>query len=79
MLPEAVIVPLKAHLTKVKVLHDEDLAQGFGEVYLPFALDKKYPHAGREWGWAAPAHPCARGIRASMYSTVRVSLQPIIG
>jgi len=51
MLPEAVIAPLKMHLVKVKALHDEDLAQGFGEVYLPFALDKKYPNAGREWGW----------------------------
>ncbi|MDH2915820.1 MAG: integron integrase [Gallionella sp.] len=51
MLPEAVVAALKAHLAKVKVLHDEDLAQGYGEVYLPFALDKKYPNAGREWGW----------------------------
>lgn len=51
MLPEAVIEPLKAHLAKVKTLHGEDLAQGFGEVYLPFALNKKYPNAGREWGW----------------------------
>ena len=51
MLPEAVVVPLKAHLVKVKALHGEDLAQGFGEVYLPFALDKKYPSAGRDWGW----------------------------
>jgi integron integrase len=51
MLPEAVVAPLKAHLAKVKALHDEDLAQGFGETYLPFALDKKYPNAGREWGW----------------------------
>ena len=62
MLPEAVVAPLKAHLAKVKALHEEDLAQGFGEVYLPFALDKKYPPsshpspsrgegAAREWGW----------------------------
>lgn len=51
MLPEAVVSPLKAHLVKVKALHDEDLAQGYGDVYLPFALDKKYPNAGREWGW----------------------------
>jgi integron integrase len=51
MLPEAVAAALKAHLAKVKALHDEDLAQGYGEVYLPFALDKKYPNAGREWGW----------------------------
>ncbi len=51
MLPEAVLAPLKLHLAKVQALHDEDLAHGFGEVYLPFALDKKYPNAGREWGW----------------------------
>ena len=51
MLPEAVIAPLKAHLVNVRALHDEDLARNFGEVYLPFALDKKYPNAGREWGW----------------------------
>lgn len=51
MLPEAVVNGLKLHLAKVKALHDEDLARGFGEVYLPFALDKKYPNAGREWGW----------------------------
>jgi integron integrase len=51
MLPEAVVASLKAHLAKVKILHGEDLAQGYGEVYLPFALDKKFPTAGRDWGW----------------------------
>jgi integron integrase len=51
MLPESVTAALKAHMVKVKALHEEDLAQGYGEVYLPFALDKKYPNAGREWGW----------------------------
>jgi integron integrase len=51
MLPESIAATLRAHLVKVKALHEEDLAAGLGEVYLPFALDKKYPHAGREWGW----------------------------
>jgi integron integrase len=51
MLPESLIAPLKLHLVKVQALHDEDVAAGYGEVYLPFALDKKYPHAAREWGW----------------------------
>lgn len=50
MLPEAVVVSLKLHLARVKALHAEDLAQGLGEVYLPFALNKKNPAAGREWG-----------------------------
>jgi len=51
MLPVTLVAVLKAHLQKVKELHDGDLAQGFGEVYLPFALDRKYPNAAREWGW----------------------------
>lgn len=51
MLPQVVVASLQAHLLKVRDLHEEDLTQGFGEVYLPFALDKKYPNAGREWGW----------------------------
>lgn len=51
MLPDALAEPLRAHLEKVKILHEQDLREGFGEVHLPFALDRKYPNAGREWGW----------------------------
>ncbi|HET7833862.1 MAG TPA: integron integrase [Gallionella sp.] len=51
MLPAAVIAPLKAHLERVRLLHQQDLAAGFGEVYLPDALDRKYPSAGRDWSW----------------------------
>ncbi len=51
MLPAAVVTPLKAHLERVKLLHQQDLAGGFGEVYLPNALDRKYPNAGRDWAW----------------------------
>jgi len=35
----------------VKALHEQDLAQGYGAVYLPDALARKYPNADREWGW----------------------------
>jgi integron integrase len=42
---------LETHLQGVKVLHDQDSAEGFGEVYLPHALARKYPNAGREWCW----------------------------
>ena len=51
MLPQAVLGPLRAHLDKVKVLHEHDVENGFGEVYLPYALERKYPDAAREWGW----------------------------
>jgi len=51
MLPESVFEPLKAHLVRVKALHDKDLADGFGDVELPDALSRKYPRAPYEWGW----------------------------
>ncbi|MDO9052475.1 MAG: integron integrase [Gallionella sp.] len=51
MLPVSLVPPLKEHLVRVKVLHDEDLALGYGEVFMPMALDKKYPAAGKSWGW----------------------------
>ena len=51
LLPDRLHEPLRLHLAKVKALHDEDLAQGYGSVYLPFALKRKYPQAPREWHW----------------------------
>lgn len=51
LLPESLIEPLKTHLADVKIVHHQDLQEGFGDVYLPFALAQKYPNAGREWGW----------------------------
>jgi integron integrase len=51
MLPSRLIVPLKQHLARVKTVHEEDLGSGLGAVYLPFALEKKYPNAATEWGW----------------------------
>jgi integron integrase len=51
MLPQSLADPLKRQLEQVKVVHEEDLAEGFGEVYLPFALERKYPGASHAWGW----------------------------
>ena len=51
MLPETVIPLLKDHLEKIKVMHDHDLKNGFGEVYLPYALERKYKNAAKEWKW----------------------------
>jgi len=46
------VIPLvKNHLAKVKTLHDHDLSNGYGEVYLPYALERKYPNAAKEWQW----------------------------
>ncbi len=50
-LPASVIPDLQRHLRHVKLLHEDDLAAGFGSVYLPHALAQKYPNAAREWAW----------------------------
>ena len=51
MLPEAVSSILREHLLGVQQQHERDLVQGFGSVYLPYALERKYPQANREWIW----------------------------
>jgi integron integrase len=50
-LPERLADALKTHLDEVRSLHREDLERGFGDVYLPGALERKYPNGGKEWGW----------------------------
>jgi integron integrase len=51
MLPAALAAPLAEHLERVKALHGRDLAAGRGAVYLPYALERKYPGAARDWAW----------------------------
>jgi len=51
VLPKTVKNMLEKHLAEVKKLHDKDLREGYGEVYLPDALERKYPNAAKEWGW----------------------------
>jgi integron integrase len=50
-LPQMLVEPLRRHLARVKALHQKDLQDGFGRVYLPDALARKYPSADREWAW----------------------------
>jgi integron integrase len=51
MLPAAVKEPLDKHLDSIKRLPEHDLERGFDRVSLPNALERKYPNAGKEWGW----------------------------
>jgi len=51
MLPAAVKESLVKHLDLIKRQHQRDLERGLGRVALPNALERKYPHAGKEWGW----------------------------
>lgn len=51
MLPRSLVVPLRAHMERVGMLHQRDLAEGAGAVELPGGLRLKYPRAPREWSW----------------------------
>jgi integron integrase len=51
MLPSSVAIELRDHLVGIQRQHQRDLSRGFGAVNLPFALERKYPNANREWIW----------------------------
>jgi integron integrase len=51
VLPASVEEPLQHHLHTVKQLHAVDLEEGYGSVYLPYALERKYPDASHDWKW----------------------------
>ena len=64
-LPETIIPDLRRQIERVRLLHEEDLAAGYGEVYLPYALAAKYPTAARElaWQYLFPASHLSRDPR----------------
>lgn len=66
VLPMAAIPALRQQIEFVKVQHERDLEQGFGEVYLPFALARKYPNAAKElcWQWIFPSRQRCRDKRS---------------
>jgi len=68
VLPDSLIPPLQEHLQRVKALHEQDLAQGCGSVYLPDALARKYPNADKEWGWqyVFPANSLSQDPRSGI-------------
>lgn len=51
MLPAIAADALQAQFAEAKRLHERDLAAGFGAVWLPHALDRKYVNAARDWAW----------------------------
>lgn len=51
VLPQTVKQRLQEHIAQVRTVHQKDIAEGHGEVYLPDALARKYPNAGKEWAW----------------------------
>ena len=68
ILPNSLVEPLREQLQRVKRLHEQDLARGYGAVYLPDALERKYPNAGREWLWqyVFPSHQLSLDPRSGV-------------
>ncbi len=75
LLPQSVIPALRNQLKKVKIIHSLDLGNGYGRTYLPFALDKKYPNAGCEYGWqyVFPSHNLSVDPRSGLKRRHHVS------
>jgi integron integrase len=51
VLPDNLKEALHEHLERVRLMHQNDVAKGYGRVYLPYALARKYPKASLEWAW----------------------------
>lgn len=68
LLPDSLLDPLRRQFRFARSLHLNDLELGYGRVYLPHALDRKYPSASQEWGWqfVFPAHKRSLDPRAGL-------------
>jgi integrase len=75
LLPRALLDPLRTHLSRVRHLHNRDLAEGYGCVYLPFALDRKYPKCEPRVGLAVCVSGGAQIHRSSRTSRAQASRQ----
>jgi len=76
MLPDRLVEPLRAHLDKVRLLHERDLSDGFGEVFLPDALAEKFKAAPRAWGWQWVFPSSLRSVDPRSGVVRRQHLQP---
>ncbi len=67
-LADELVLPLQRHMANVKSLFEGDLAAGYGCVYLPHALARKYPIACKEWKWqyVFPATQLSRDPRSGI-------------
>jgi integron integrase len=78
VLPDSLVEPLKRHLEVVADLHKQDLKEGFGEVYLPNALDVKYKNAATEFSWQYVFPSPVRSVDPISKRTRRHHLDPTI-
>ena len=77
--PPSLQTPLEAHLGHVKIVHEGDLANGYGAVYLPHALARKYTNAARQWQWqyVFPAQSLSTDPRTNIVRRHHLDPSPI--
>jgi hypothetical protein len=69
VLPDSLVEPLQGQSQRAHMLHQQDLANGYGAVYLPTALERKYPNANREW--------CCKDVKTTMIYTHVLNRGPL--
>jgi integron integrase len=69
IIPDSLVNALQARMNLLRVAHEAALAAGFGGVELPYALERKYPQAHRDWGWQYlfPASTPSRDPRSGVW------------
>ena len=74
--PKTLHKPMRLQLEQAKLLHNEDLARGFGETYLPYALTRKYKSAARQWAWqyVFPSRKLSKDPRSTRTSRHHVNV-----
>ncbi|WP_445364574.1 integron integrase [Microbulbifer sp. ANSA003] len=79
LLPRSLVKPLKVQIAHALSLHQQDLAEGYGYVYLPFALSKKYPHAATSaaWQYVFPARFLSQDPRSDMMRRHHIDEQQV--
>jgi len=78
MLPDALIPDLQTHLKTVSAIHQQDIKEGYGEVYLPYALARKYPNAPKEWIWQYLFPAFVRSVDPETKKTRRHHMDPSV-
>ena len=77
-LPDSIIPDLQLHLQTVQLIHQKDLKDGFGEIYLPYALARKYRAAPKEWIWQYLFPASARSVDPVSKKTMRHHADPSV-
>ena len=79
VMPGAIVASLKRHLHRVVRLHSEDISKGYGYVELPYALERKYPNASREWIWqfVFPSNRLSKVQQTGSYRRYHISSSPV--